>query len=113
MKLRVILIALLGLGLAIYLIGLVGFEAVFSTVRTVGWGGFAILCTYALALYGLLGAAWYVLISGAARAPLATFIWGRIVRDSAAELLPFSQVGGFIIGARAAIVRGEIGRAHV
>jgi putative membrane protein len=36
----------------------------------------------------------------------ATFIWGRIVRDAAGEILPFSQVGGILIGVRALVLRG-------
>src|ERR1700704_986441 len=106
MKLRVILVAGLGLGLAVYLIGYVGFGAVISAALAIGWSGFAILCGYALLLFVILGAAWYVLIPGAAPARLRTFIWSRMVRDSAGEVLPFSQVGGFVIGARAAILRG-------
>jgi len=35
----------------------VGLGAVFSAATAVGWGGFAILCLYALALFVLLGAA--------------------------------------------------------
>jgi putative membrane protein len=106
MKLRVVLIALLGLALAIYLIGYIGFGAVFTAALTAGWGGFAIVCGYALALYLMLGAAWHVLIAEAAVTRFAVFIWGRMVRDSAAEVLPFSQLGGFVIGARATILHG-------
>jgi len=34
------------------------------------------------------------------------FVWGRMVRDSAAACLPFSQVGGFMLGARAVTLHG-------
>ncbi len=106
MKLRLIIIAALGAGLAVYLIGHVGFNAVLSAALTIGWGGFAIFCAYALALFVLLGTAWHILVARASFAQLKTLIWSRMVRDSAAELLPFSQVGGFVIGARAAILGG-------
>ena len=106
MKLRIVLIALLGLSLAVYLIGYIGFGAVFDAVLTAGWGGFAIILAYALALYLVLGAAWHVLIADAAVIRFAVFVWGRMVRDSASEVLPFSQLGGFVIGARATILRG-------
>jgi putative membrane protein len=33
-------------------------------------------------------------------------VWGRMVRDAAANCLPFSQVGGFIFGARAITLHG-------
>ena len=106
MKLRIVLIALLGLSLAVYLIGYIGFGAVFDAVLTAGWGGFAIILAYALALYLVLGAAWHVLIADAAVIRFAVFVWGRMVRDSASEVLPFSQLGGFVIGARATILHG-------
>jgi putative membrane protein len=106
MRLRLLLVALVGVGLAAYLIFNVGFAAVFSAALRVGWGGFALTCLYVLALYALLGLAWWVLVSSSSWRRIWVFVWGRIVRDSAAEVLPFSQVGGFAIGARAAILRG-------
>src|ERR1700723_4613347 len=33
-------------------------------------------------------------------------VWGRMVRDAAANCLPFSQVGGFVFGARAVTLHG-------
>jgi putative membrane protein len=106
MRLRLLLITLLGVAVAAYLIFNVGFSAVFSAVLRIGWGGFALTCLYALALYVALGVAWYVLLPGLTSNPVWTFVWGRMVRDSAAEILPFSQVGGFVIGARATILNG-------
>jgi putative membrane protein len=106
MRLRFLLIALLGVALAVYLIFNIGFSAVFSAALRIGWGGFVITCLYALALYVFLGSAWYVLVPGLTWRRMWTFVWGRIVRDSAAEVLPFSQVGGFVIGARATILNG-------
>jgi putative membrane protein len=37
---------------------------------------------------------------------LQYFIWSRITRDSGSELLPLSQVGGFVVGARLLIILG-------
>ena len=105
-KLRITFIALAGVAFAAYLIWYVGFGAVFSAALTLGWTGFAILCGYALALFLVLGTAWHVLVSDSPLAGLAIFVWARMVRDSAAETLPFSQLGGFVIGARAAILQG-------
>ncbi len=72
----------------------------------VGWGGFAILCLYVLAPFLILGAAWYVLLRDSPLKDLRLFVWARMVRDAATEVLPFSQVGGIVIGARAAILHG-------
>ena len=106
MKFRIAIIAALGLALALYLVRYVGLGAVFAAAASVGWGGFAILCLYALALFMLLGAAWYVLLPGSSPTPPRVFIWARMVRDAAAEVLPFSQIGGMVLGARAAILHG-------
>ena len=106
MKFRIVLIAALGFALALYLVMYVGLGAVFSAAIAVGWGGFAFLCLYALGLFLLLGAAWHVLIPGTSLTELKVFVWARMVRDAAAEVLPFSQLGGIVLGARAAILHG-------
>jgi putative membrane protein len=106
MNVRLIIVAAFGVGLAAYLIFYVGFGAVMSAVLAVGWSGFALLVALGLALLVLLGSAWHALVQGVSPSKFATFVWGRMVRDSAAEVLPFSQVGGFVIGARAVILKG-------
>ena len=78
----------------------------FSAAVTVGWGGFAILGLCASALFPLLGAAWTVLLPRSSLADLKALVWARMVRDAATEVLPFSQVGGIVLGTRAAIVHG-------
>ncbi len=103
MKLGVILAGLAGLAVALYFIVHTGFASVVGAVASVGWSGFAILCAYALAAFVVLGAAWFVLMPSA---PFWDFVWGRIVRDAAGEVLPFSQLGGILIGVRALILRG-------
>lgn len=105
MKLRVVLITGLGLALALYLVMYVGVGAVFSAAIAVGWGGFAILCLYALGVFLLLGCAWYVLLPDSATRPWI-LVWARMVRDAAADVLPFSQFGGILLGVRAAILHG-------
>ncbi len=84
----------------------VGLGAVLQAAVAVGWGGFAILCLYALGLFLLLGAAWYVLLPDSSRTRPRVFVWARMVRDAAGDLLPFSQLGGMVLGARAAILHG-------
>ena len=106
MKLRVVIVALLGLALAIYLVAYIGIGAVFSAVVAVGWSGFALLCLYALGLFAVLGCAWSVLLPESSLANLRVFVWARMVRDAATDVLPFSQLGGIVLGARAAILYG-------
>ncbi len=56
--------------------------------------------------WGLRGGHSGVDVPGAAP---AKFIWARLVRDGAAEVLPFSQVGGYVFGARALTLSGVSG----
>jgi glycosyltransferase 2 family protein len=105
-KTRVVLVAALGLALALYFIGFVGVGAVFSAAAAVGWGGFAILCLYYLGLFPLLGAACWVLPPDRPHLRVRVFVWARMVRDAATDVLPFSQLGGLALGARAAILQG-------
>jgi glycosyltransferase 2 family protein len=103
MRLGVILAGLAGLALAVYFIVHTGFASVVAAVTAVGWSGFAILCLYQLATFVVLGAAWFVLMP---EAGFGSFVWGRVVRDAAGEVLPFSQLGGILFGVRALILRG-------
>jgi len=100
-KLGVLVAALVGLGVAAYLVFYVGIGAVLGAATHVGWGGFGLFCLLGLLLFVLLGPAWYILIPARYAPRMTTFIWGRGVRDSASEVLPFSHVGGIVIGARA------------
>jgi putative membrane protein len=95
----------MGLALTGYLVFYAGIGSVLAAIAAVGWGGFAILCFFGAALFALLGSAWFALIPSREKANLATFVWGRAVRDCAGEILPFSQVGGILIGARAVMLR--------
>src|SRR5579862_4587801 len=105
MKVRIVLITGLGLALALYLVMYVGVDAVFSAAIAVGWSGFAVLCLYSFALLLLLGCAWYVLLPHSSTRPWV-LVWARMVRDAAADVLPFSQLGGVLLGVRAAILHG-------
>ena len=106
MKWRIVIVAALGLALILYLVEFVGLGAVLSAAVSIGWSGFALLCAYQLALFFLLGCAWYVLLPRESAVRHRVFVWARMVRDSAAEVLPFSQFGGMALGARAAILHG-------
>lgn len=112
-RLRVLLVAVLGVALVVYLLGHIGFRAVLSAATSVGWGGFLLICAFSFVVFAILGPAWYVLLPQAAQPRIAMFITARMVRDSASEALPFSQVGGMILGVRAASVLGTPPRLAV
>jgi putative membrane protein len=101
-----ILAAVLGLATALYLVLYVGLDAVFGAIASLGWSGFVLLCMLYIGMFALLSVAWFILLPPNSDAGWPTIFWGRMVRDSAAEVLPLSQFGGFLIGARAVALRG-------
>jgi putative membrane protein len=105
-RLGFIVAAIAGLCVAAYLVFAIGIGAVFAATTAVGWSGFALICLLGVALFAILGPAWFILVPARFKPRLATFIWGRAVRDSASEVLPFSHVGGIVIGARAVVLHG-------
>jgi len=106
MRLRLAILAVVGVALALYLVRYVGWHAVLGAVGAIGWIGFAVFCLCALGLFLLLGAAWQILLPADSAPPLALLVRARLVRDAAAEVLPLSQLGGFALGARAAVLQG-------
>jgi glycosyltransferase 2 family protein len=101
-----ILAAAAGLALLGVLVVHFGAESVTHSLLAVGWAGFGAICLIHLALIAIMGIAWWVLVP---EPGLWVFVWGRLVRDSGSELLPFSQVGGYVLGARAVAVAGVPG----
>lgn len=106
MRIGVILAALLGAALVSWVIHDVGFGSIVSATMAVGWPGFAALCASGAALFVVLGTAWFLLAHPHEKTRLADFVWSRAVRECSGELLPFSQLGGIVIGARALTLRG-------
>ena len=106
MKLGAIAALLAGLALAVFLILHIGLEPVLAAAARVGWGGFALICLSGLCVVALLGAGWTALIHDGARWPL--LVAARQLRDSASDILPFTQLGGIVIGARAAVLGGVV-----
>jgi glycosyltransferase 2 family protein len=106
MKFRLAILSALGVALALYLVGYVGWRAVLSAAIGIGWGGFAIFCLCGLGVFLILGAAWHVLLPDSRAVSPWVLVRSRMVRDSAAEVLPLSQFGGIALGVRAAILQG-------
>ncbi len=105
MKIGAVVALVVGLALAIFLVWQIGIGSVWDAASKVGWGGFVAICLAGLAVEACLGTAWYALLSGHG-VPWLVLVCGRQVRDSSSDLLPFTQIGGMVIGARAASLGG-------
>lgn len=80
-----------------------GAGAVAAALIAVGLRGFASVAAIHAALIATMGLAWAALLPDA-RPWVA--VWGRFVRDSGSEVLPLSQVGGYVLGTRAVALAG-------
>jgi putative membrane protein len=101
-----IIAAGIGIAATAALVGYFGAGAVAHALVTIGLLGFAIICAIHLVLIGVMGLAWRALLPGVRWwIPL----WARLMRDSGSEALPLSQVGGYVLGARALTLSGVSG----
>ena len=97
--------AVIGLAVATGVVAYFNFGAVLAAMRPIGLGGFTLAIAAQLLLFIPLGLAWWLVAAmGAGRAPV--FIWGRLLREAAADVLPFSHVGSVLIAVRAAVLGG-------
>jgi glycosyltransferase 2 family protein len=100
-------LAFIGILVSVALVGWYGFGGVVDAVASAGWRGFGLIVGWQMALFGVLGLAWDAILPGTdQRRRVWVPVWGRMVRDCSANILPFSQVGGFIFGARAVTLHG-------
>lgn len=106
MKAVSVIAGLIGLAVIVALVIHFGAAAVARSLSAVGIIGFAVICLIHLTLIAVMGVAWWALLPKTN--PWAA-IWARLVRDSASEVLPLSQVGGYVLGARALAVAGVSG----
>jgi putative membrane protein len=97
---------LLGLAVALWAFGSTGFDGVIAIVRRLGVGGFLVFCFYSLGVFVVLGAAWLTAAPGEPAARLGLFSWGRLIRESVSDLLPFAQIGGIIVATRTLAAHG-------
>ena len=108
-KIGVAVALLAGLVAVAYLVHFVGFDAIFASIARAGFGGLLLLCLFALVVFISLAFAWQFLLPPVQRRPLRELYLARLVRDSIAEISPFSPVGGMVAAARLLILKGMPG----
>lgn len=102
------LIAALVVGLALLtlVVAVVGYRSVLAAIEAIGFSGFAIFTLYWPLVLLLLGLAWFAVAPGLPLARVPVFVWGRTLREAAADVLPLAQISGLLVGARAAQAAG-------
>jgi putative membrane protein len=109
MKWGVLIALLAGLIAAIYLVWVIGFEAVFGAVARAGLTGLLLLCLCSLCVTIVLSFAWSTVLPADWRLPQPRFFLARLVREAIAEISPFSPVGGLMAAARLVMLYGMRG----
>lgn len=99
MRFGLLIATLLGFLVAIWAIGSTGIDNILAVGRRIGPAGFLLYCLYSLLVFALLGAAWLAAAPGEPVRRLGLFTRARLLREAAADLLPFSQIGGLAVSA--------------
>jgi putative membrane protein len=102
----VLLVAGVGLAVAVTLLAAVGIGDVLAAVVRIGVLGFLLYTGYSFVILAILGLAWLAVAPGLPLVWWGTFFWGRTTREAATDVLPFAQIGGIVIGARTIVARG-------
>jgi putative membrane protein len=77
-----------------------GIDDIGNAIASVGWGMSFVVLTRATTV-SIAGAGWWLLFPGSRRLRLQAAVLLRFVREGVNTLLPLTQVGGDIVGARA------------
>lgn len=93
---------LLGVLAVVVLVAGTEWGGLLAAFTRLGLGGFALILALHCLLIALMGWAWAQLGGASALA----FLRARLLRDGAAEVLPLSQLGGFVLGGRALVLAG-------
>lgn len=104
-RLGFLLATILGILIAAWTVGAAGARQVFEAMRTIGWIGMLALIGWSGGVLVLLGMAWHVVAPGEPLGRLPLFVWARTTREAATDVLPFSQLGGLVVGARTLAAR--------
>jgi putative membrane protein len=105
-KTTAIIAAVIGLIIATGVIAYFNAGKVIAAVAPIGWLGFGAVIAAQVILFVPLGLAWWVVDPDEPVKRSPVFMWGRIAREAASDVLPFSQVGGLVISARCAVLGG-------
>jgi glycosyltransferase 2 family protein len=96
-----------GVALMTLLVVHFGAAEVGRAIGTAGWTGVAAISGFHLLLEAAMGLAWWLLVRRQRRGARPwVFMWGRWLRDAGSDILPLSQVGGYVLGVRAVMLHG-------
>lgn len=98
--------ALVGIAVVTALVIYFGAGEVLRALTSVSVPGFCEYVAAQLVITLGLGLCWRMLLRSRMQGSFWLCTWGRMVRDATGEFLPFSQVGGYLLGARVITLGG-------
>lgn len=107
-QLTIYLLGLAGAALFTALLIREGASQVGSAVATAGWSILAIVAFHFAVPLFLDSVAWWVLFPKADRPPLRKILWMRWIGEAVSTLVPSAAVGGDIVRARLAAIKGGV-----
>lgn len=102
----VLVVMLGGLALLTVLVAWLGVGDLTAALAVAGWSGLALLAVAHLPYWALCGLAWWLLLPAPRPVSVAALTAARWIRDSGSDLLPFTSLGGDLMGARTAARAG-------
>ncbi|MDI2091050.1 lysylphosphatidylglycerol synthase domain-containing protein [Commensalibacter oyaizuii] len=103
MKKISIILFFLGLSLIIGGAAWIGADSIFKSVFSIGIGRLLILTLWQIFVIVILSWAWHAICPDLG---VIRLFWARTLREAAATCLPFSQIGGILLGVRAVCFKG-------
>ncbi len=99
-------LALAGVAVITALVIYFGVGDVAKALTSVRAANFGLYIASQLGITAGLALCWRMLLRSRNRGSYWLCAWGRLVRDATGEFLPFSQVGGYVLGARVITLGG-------
>ncbi|WP_426258472.1 lysylphosphatidylglycerol synthase domain-containing protein [Sphingomonas sp. DC1600-2] len=99
-RIGLLVATVVGLIVAAGAVGTVGLVQVAEAMASIGWIGMASFVLWSGGVLALLGMAWVAVAPSESADRLWLFVWARTTREAATDILPFSQLGGLVVGAR-------------
>ena len=97
---------LAGLAVFVVVIAWLGWSDTVKALHKISLGGFFAYLGVQMLIIAGLSLAWWLILPRRRPRAYPILYWGRMVRDAAGQFLPFSHVGGFVLGARAVTIKG-------
>ena len=97
---------LAGLAAMVVLTAYQGFAEIGRALAAAGWG-IALVTAFHLVPMASSAVAWRTVAGAVADGSVRVFLWARLLRDAVNGLLPVTQVGGDVVGARILTFHGR------